>query len=77
MVYCVYVRVFAFPFRFYLFMYGRAGSSLLCRLSLVVAGGGSSVAEHSLLIAVACLVAEQGPWSAQVSGAATLRLCCC
>ena len=58
MVCCVYIRVFAFPFSFYLFMCGCAGSSLLCRLSLVVAGGGSSVEEHRLLIAGASLVAE-------------------
>ena len=41
----------------YLFIFGCCGSSLLCRLSLVVASG---VAVQKLLIAVASLVAEYG-----------------
>ena len=43
-----------------MFIIGRAGSSLLLRLSLVVERGYSLVAVHQLLIAVASPVAEHG-----------------
>ena len=46
-------------FIFYLFIFGSAESSLLCRFSLVVASWGYSlVVVHGLLILVASLVAE-------------------
>ena len=45
--------------KFNLFIFGCAGSSLMLRLSLVVASRGYSlVAVHGLLIVVAFLVAE-------------------
>ena len=45
----------------YLFIFGFAGSSLLGRLSLVVASGGCSLVVCRLLVAVASLVEEHGP----------------
>ena len=46
---------------FYFFIFGRAGSSLLCRLSLVaVSGGFSVVVVNGLLTAVASIAAERG-----------------
>ena len=48
-----------FYYKFYLFLFGCAGSLLLCRLSLVVASGVYSlVVACKRLIAVASLVAE-------------------
>ena len=44
----------------FLFFFGCAESSLLCRFSLVESWGYSLVAVHGLLIAVASLVAEHG-----------------
>ena len=47
-------------FKEYLFIFGCAGSSLLLRLSLVVVGGGCSLAMRRLLIALDSLIAEHG-----------------
>ena len=48
-----------FYYKFYLFLFGCAGSLLLCRLSRAVASGGYSVVSVlRLLIAVGCLAAE-------------------
>ena len=47
-------------FKEHLFIFGCPGSSLLLRLSLVVVGGGCSLAMRSLLLARASLVAEHG-----------------
>lgn len=43
---------------YYLFIFGCCGSSLLCGLSLVVAGGGYSLAVPGLLIAVVSLFVQ-------------------
>ena len=50
-----------FSYLLYLFIFGFAGSSLLGRLSLVVASGGCSLVVCRLLVAVASLVEEHGP----------------
>ena len=52
---CVFLKIYV-----YIFTISRAGSSLLCRLSLEREWGYSLVAVHRLLIAVASLVAEHG-----------------
>ena len=53
------MHFFFFLIRLYLFIFGCAGSSPLCGLSLVVEGRDPSlVAVHGLLIVVASLVAE-------------------
>ena len=53
--------VLLFCFLFDSFIFGCAGSLLLCRLSLVAGSGGHSLVEvHGLLIAVASLVLENG-----------------
>ena len=44
----------------YIFIFGRAGSSLLCQLFSNCGQWGHSVAKNRLLIAVASLVAELG-----------------
>ena len=53
----------------YLFIFGCAGSSLLCWLSLVAASGGHSlVVVCGLLSAVAFIVAEHGLQGSRVPG---------
>ena len=54
----VYIYIYI---KLYLFVFGCAGSSLLCGLFSSLASGGSSLAGvHEWLIAVASLVEEQG-----------------
>ena len=53
-------------FKFYLFIFGCAGSSLLRGLSLVTASGGYSlIAVLGLLISMATLVVEHRLWDAR------------
>ena len=54
-------------FKIILFIFGCAGSLLLCRLFLVVSVGYSLVAACGLLVAVASLVAQPGLWGMWVS----------